>query len=131
MKYNNTSLHLLIVLIFSLTLVSISKSAFCLNAYPGIEIGSEGEIPTLIKYGDKIPGFSSNTLYAAIPVNNDGSSSGLLILSFNVTVYGLADIVTDQGSARSYAYIMGWWPINPLVWAIAADGPGDDYIISI
>lgn len=128
MKYQNSIIHILIVTFLTLTFSIFSISAYSQSKNTVLEIGSEGEIPTLIKYGDKISGFSSNTLYVGITINKEEYTSHLLILSFNATIYGLADIITDQGSTRSYAYMMGWWPINPLVWSIAADGPGNDYI---
>jgi hypothetical protein len=95
---------------------------------PGFETGTEGEIPTLIKYGDRIPGFSSDTLYVSIPVVEGKSSSQSLIISLNATVYGMAYITTDQGSTRSWAVLTGWWPVNPITWLIATDTSSDDYI---
>jgi len=121
--------HSFVVLIIICLALGITiKSAMSRNIYNGLEIGTEGEVPTLLMYGDKIPGFSSNTLYIGIPMGRDESSPHSLILSFNATVYGIAEITTDQGSTRSYAYTMGWWPANPIVWLIAADGSDDDFI---
>jgi hypothetical protein len=122
-----TSLFLVVVIIV-LTLSMILKPAMGQNKNIGIEIGSEGEIPTLMKNSGLISGFSSNTLYLRISSGREEHSPHSLVLSFNATCYGLYQTDTDQGTTRGYAYLMGWWPVNPILWAEVSKGPGGDYI---
>jgi hypothetical protein len=109
--------------------ITMQKPVTGMEKHSEFEIGSEGEVPVLIKYGNKIPGFSSNTLYAKIPLGSSDSSPHSLILGFNSTVYGLAEISSADGSWRSNAVTMGWWPLNPIVWGMTFTGPDANDII--
>ena len=124
MNINISGFIALIILLFAFN--SIVKPELNAIENSGYEIGTEGEIPILIKYSNKICGFSSDTLYIGIPLERSESSTHSLTLSFNATIYEYVPL-SYYDSTKGYTVAMGWWPINPLVWVLAAV-PGDEYI---
>lgn len=119
----NKSLTFIVSAIFGLIpLLFITTPSFAL------EIGLDGEVPTLIKNSDLISGYSSNTLYISVPNKEDQTISQNYIFGINATVHGLYQTDTDQGSLRGYAYLTGWWPINPFLYIMMITSPSENYV---
>jgi|GEM_PF-1493067 hypothetical protein len=69
------------------------------------------EIPTLIRYGDKVSGVMSKTGYIGFILNDDGRSRSSIDFGYNLTYYDLQEPVSI---GRAYALFgFGYIPILP------------------
>ncbi len=101
-----------IILAITFILCITSNEAMSQNNI-NYEIGTECEVPTLIQYGNIIPGLFSNTLYLGISKNREDSSSHVFMLTFNTMIYELANVRTEFGSSRDWSTAgFGWTPAN-------------------